>query len=580
LTDATNIHRESVQPFRETIDKTLYPQRPQGQGIAIPLLNGSHEPKKDIMKNKSELPQAIRVAAACPKTSKRYIHNQYNFMLIILLYFAIPSQVTAQNRDCTGSSIDYIQACDSYIWINGVTYTESNYIDVHTLYNAGYLGCDSVIRLHLTVFKSSRDTQYLKACNTAQIHGITYSASQIIRDTFTANTGCDSIIVTYLIVEYSDAWAVQNPPYNLPYFIGVHFPNTQKGWAVGGYGKIIHTTNGGQQWHYQTSGTPHWLYDVHFVNPMKGWIVGQHGVVLHTNNGGLNWVPQVSNTPHVLTNVQFINEQIGWAVGCGNGTIIRTTDGGNTWSVVNSGITQWLWGLHFITAMKGWAVGYDGKILHTEDGGLSWQQQTSNTGENLWGVHFKSAQNGWAVGANGVILRTTNGGTTWVQLQSGSNVSLRDVYFTGQQNGWVVGENGTILRTQNGGNTWISYASSTQQDLNAIHFPQAQNGWLVGKGGIIRKYGCETSANNNNHDWADSKIDVYPNPATGALNLKASFHIGSVTFRDLQGQVVKQIEFNAVSGRIILNGIRPGLYTLFIENTYNGTTMHRKVAIE
>jgi hypothetical protein len=49
----------------------------------------------------------------------------------------------------TTTGIDVQTACDSYTWINGVTYTSSNNTATDTLTNAA--GCDSVVTLNLTI---------------------------------------------------------------------------------------------------------------------------------------------------------------------------------------------------------------------------------------------------------------------------------------------------------------------------------------------------------------------------------------------------------------------------------------------
>ncbi len=47
------------------------------------------------------------------------------------------------------SAIDTITACDSYTWIDGVTYTSSDTTAKDTLVNAA--GCDSIVSLNLTI---------------------------------------------------------------------------------------------------------------------------------------------------------------------------------------------------------------------------------------------------------------------------------------------------------------------------------------------------------------------------------------------------------------------------------------------
>ncbi len=51
--------------------------------------------------------------------------------------------------------------------------------------------------------------------------------------------------------------------------------------AIGGYGNIVFTTDGGTTW-IQQKRTSNILMDVHFENPDKGWIVGEGGTILHT----------------------------------------------------------------------------------------------------------------------------------------------------------------------------------------------------------------------------------------------------------------------------------------------------------
>jgi hypothetical protein len=51
------------------------------------------------------------------------------------------------NNSNTG--IDSITACDSYTWIDGITYTASTSSPTFTLTNA--VGCDSIVRLDLTI---------------------------------------------------------------------------------------------------------------------------------------------------------------------------------------------------------------------------------------------------------------------------------------------------------------------------------------------------------------------------------------------------------------------------------------------
>ena len=66
-----------------------------------------------------------------------------------------------------------ITTCDTYTWIDGVTYTSSNNTATHTLINAA--GCDSVVTLDLTILNSTNGVDTQVHCDTyTWIDGVTY----------------------------------------------------------------------------------------------------------------------------------------------------------------------------------------------------------------------------------------------------------------------------------------------------------------------------------------------------------------------------------------------------------------------
>ncbi len=106
------------------------------------------------------------------------------------------------NYSNTGT--DVITACDSYTWIDGITYTSSNNTATHTLTNA--VGCDSVVTLDLTINYSNTGTDVITACNNyTWIDGITYTSSNNTATyTLTNAVGCDSLVTLDLTINYSN----------------------------------------------------------------------------------------------------------------------------------------------------------------------------------------------------------------------------------------------------------------------------------------------------------------------------------------------------------------------------------------
>lgn len=224
-------------------------------------------------------------------------------------------------------------------------------------------------------------------------------------------------------------WAPQDCYYDLE-LNSVHFVDTDHGWAAGGfvdiYGSrhsrvIEHTADGGANWSGQFSESYNRpLNSIYFTDTQNGWAVGGSGAILHTTNGGGSWIEQQSGTYHDLKSVFFTDASTGWCVG-GSGTVLHTSNGGGSWSPQDPGTNDDLEGVHFIDAQSGWAVGvgyypYQGVMLFTSDGGATWHAQVVPQGEyHLYDVCFVDANHGWAAGGtfypfSGVMLHTENGG--------------------------------------------------------------------------------------------------------------------------------------------------------------------------
>ena len=285
--------------------------------------------------------------------------------------------------------------------------------------------------------------------------------------------------------------------------IDVCFVDEREGWAVGGNGLIVHTSDGGISWTKQNSQVKSRLNAVHFVNAREGWVVGEEpGVILHTSNGGENWEIEKNwessiidwGPPH-LTDVFFIDEHRGWVTGwLGTSVpsrysyptvpfIINTKDGGITWTprYIERGGREFLNGVYFINPLEGWAMG-SGFNLHTTDGGDTWMELKCMR-EELHDMYFVNESEGWAVGSSGIILHTRDGGATWTRQESGTDYNLYSVHFINPKEGWIVG--GEILHTSNGGKTWTIRRNVVHRGIFGVHFFNPNDGVMVGSSGII-----------------------------------------------------------------------------------------------
>jgi hypothetical protein len=100
----------------------------------------------------------------------------------------------------SNASTDIQTACDSYLWIDGITYTSSNNAATQSFINAA--GCDSIVTLDLTINYSNGSTDVQTACGSyLWIDGVTYTSSNSsATQTFTNAAGCDSIVTLDLTI--------------------------------------------------------------------------------------------------------------------------------------------------------------------------------------------------------------------------------------------------------------------------------------------------------------------------------------------------------------------------------------------
>ncbi|MBS1515072.1 MAG: T9SS type A sorting domain-containing protein [Bacteroidetes bacterium] len=277
----------------------------------------------------------------------------------------------------------------------------------------------------------------------------------------------------------------------------VQFVNQNIGWACGGNGTLIKTTNGGDTWTPMSTGSTSYLTCIYFIDENTGWIGSQQAVIKKTTNGGISWYSAPIQTSDFSSDFFFLNGLTGF-VTSHDSKIHKTTDGGQTWNLliassnaygqiqffdantgvvvapsyfgksVNGGAT-WTRVLYdgvnqamtFINPLTGWITGTGG-IRKTTDGGDTWSSYALPI-QTPYALKFFNANVGWCAGsngANGIIARTLNGGVNWtVQSTEASNV-FWEMSFANQNLGWASG-NAIISSTQNGGLVSVSQISTT-----------------------------------------------------------------------------------------------------------------------
>lgn len=173
-------------------------------------------------------------------------------------------------------------------------------------------------------------------------------------------------------------------------------------WAVGDAGTIVCSTDGGQSWSSQVSGTTERLNKVYFSDAIHGTAAGTDGVIVHTIDGGEHWTAQTSGTVAELRDVFMLDADYGFIAGYGG--IFKTTNGGTNWALVSALGPE---GIYFVNQNVGVAAGGGGEIDRTTDGGVTWTHW--NNPCTVWFYHILCVRSGagsvaYASGGGGAIV--------------------------------------------------------------------------------------------------------------------------------------------------------------------------------
>jgi photosystem II stability/assembly factor-like uncharacterized protein len=249
----------------------------------------------------------------------------------------------------------------------------------------------------------------------------------------------------------------------------------QAAWAVGYWGSVLRSEDGGRSWSAVEAPTRATLFDVAFADARHGWAVGEYGTLLRTRDGGRSWEPQSVTVDDPFTGrhrldthlfgVSVLSPGAAWAVG-DLGVVIRTRDG-EAWEHVPIAEETWadeevpdriLNAVDFPDPLHGWIVGEFGTTLRTADGGASWQGERTFLGVAedlyLYDVSALDGEQAAAVGLAGHVIVTGDGGRTWEPRRASTPVPLYAVEWSNPA-AVAVGNRGEMRVTRDLGRSWL-----------------------------------------------------------------------------------------------------------------------------
>jgi photosystem II stability/assembly factor-like uncharacterized protein len=276
---------------------------------------------------------------------------------------------------------------------------------------------------------------------------------------------------------------------------GARFSDALHGVAVGEYGNIVRTVNGGQSWQRIAAiGTGPRLWDVEFGDALTAFYSGDSGAINRSVDGGSTWTSAQSGGTGITRAIDFLDGQRAWAANEG-GEVLSTSNGGMQWlrvAVTGFDVYGQIHDVDFVDASRGWAVGKndyfggsDGRISRSSDGGLHWTPQLSLPDVEFFGIAAADTQTAIAFGRGlftGTMVRTTDGGAHWIPAGPATG-GFRDAFFLDASTGWAVGSD--IHKTTDAGASWVEQYAGSGAELASVSFADSQNGWVAGFANVL-----------------------------------------------------------------------------------------------
>lgn len=187
------------------------------------------------------------------------------------------------------------------------------------------------------------------------------------------------------------------------------------------------------------------LFDIWFRNAKEGLAVGAYGLILTTNDGGQHWQlhPQYLNN---LDKFHFyaINEQDNGNLFLAgeSGTLWRSNDKGESWQSLSAPYEGSLFG---ITTSKDGALltyGLRSNIYRSEDNGNSWQRIVTDNDTALLGAYIADSGSIFLVGVSGAILNSQDNGQSFQTHSLASRIALSSVLALNENTLLLVGKHG------------------------------------------------------------------------------------------------------------------------------------------
>lgn len=265
--------------------------------------------------------------------------------------------------------------------------------------------------------------------------------------------------------------------------------------AVGDRGMVLLSDDDGKSYRQaRTVPTRAALTSVSFVDERQGWAVGHWGVILHTADGGETWTLQRDDmtVDQPLFSVWFKDRNEGMAAGLFS-LLLKTGDGGKSWNAVTlpaPGAKRSDVNLFRIFPDRHGHVliaGEQGLVFISGDGGGSWEAaQTGNKG-TFWSGLTLDDGSILVAGLRGKIYRSADQGKNWEMIDSGTKSSITDLAQAPDGRVFATALDGVSLTSDDRGRSFKAQQRADQRALTALTISAGGVPVLFSDSGVVEK---------------------------------------------------------------------------------------------
>lgn len=220
----------------------------------------------------------------------------------------------------------------------------------------------------------------------------------------------------------------------------VSFVDAKRGWAVGHWGAILSTSDGGEHWAQQRldvqNDRP--LFSVHFFDAKQGVAVGLWSLVLTTDDGGKTWVQQELVPPVGASRADanllhlFADRKGRLYAAAERGFVLSSDDRGHTWRYMSTGYKGSFWSGLALDDGSLLVGGQRGSVYRSQDEGRNWRRIDLGGAKGSITGFAARADKVLVVGLDGLQGQSTDGGAHFKMTQREDRLPVTFILSSGQ----------------------------------------------------------------------------------------------------------------------------------------------------